>query len=433
MYAEGDFKKCQCLTSLAFLGVQGDDSLLQCLSKAVVNGKLPILTHLVFNGSGSSVTGKLGQLLTGVATFICWPKLTHLDLTRCSLDQNDAEVVYRAVQKCAAHFPELSSLAISADFIQGIESDTFKGTMSKLTSLGIHDVHSNQSPILTPLKNGSFLPAKELKLSLESQVDFKDLFPKKEHILTEEPPLRSLTIIDNRARRKPLNLDILRKDLALNLFVYLNLSYSILSDSLSFLLCRKLPDLKSLVLRGCKLNTLDLQTLAQASVEDKLPSLSHLDIAFNSMSELKYLFEHKSKWENLHSLTTDWARRSHLEKSVDTLADAVQTGCLISLRQLSFFTEVDSVIKRETCWTCRESAMKKSLTSEKAYKNQRDFLKPVVDITDKVTFPPLCTIHIHAPHWWSMECDASAEKMKLNKRNISVYFLKFTDDSNDFS
>ena len=59
------------------------DSFLQCLSKAVVNDNLPNLTHLVFNCSGSSVTGKLRQLLTGVATFICWPKLTHLDLTRC--------------------------------------------------------------------------------------------------------------------------------------------------------------------------------------------------------------------------------------------------------------------------------------------------------------------------------------------------------------
>ena len=101
MYAEGDFNKCQDLTSLTFLGVQIDDSLLQCPSKAVVNDNLPNLTHLVFNGSGSSVTGKFHHLLTGVATFICWPKLTHLDLTRCGLDQNDAEIVYQAVKKCA--------------------------------------------------------------------------------------------------------------------------------------------------------------------------------------------------------------------------------------------------------------------------------------------------------------------------------------------
>ena len=77
--------------------------------------------------------------------------------------------------------------------------------------------------------------------------------------------------------------------------------------------------------------------------------------------------------------------------------------------------------------------MKKTVRSEKAYKNKRDFLKPFVDITDKVTFPSLYTIQIHVPHRWCNECDALAEKMRLNKRNINVYFQKFADDSNDFS
>ena len=431
VYAEGDLKNCQSLTSLTFLGVQIDDSLLECLTRAIVNKSLPSFTHLGFNGSGCSVRGKLSQLLRGVALFVSWPKLTHLDLTKCNLDQSDAEVVFRAVSQ-SSEFPVLSSLAISADSIQGLQSDTFGGAISDLTCLELHDVHSNESPILNPLRCGTFLNVDELRMSLESKVEFKEFFSKKDFTLVKKNPITSVTLIDNRPQRKPLNLDTLRKDLALDFLLYLNLSYNILSDSLRFLLCRKLPVLKSLVLRGCKLNTLDLQTFAQADAEYKLPSLAHLDIAFNSMNELKYLFDHKSKWENLHSLTTDWVRGSNQEKSIDTLTEVVRNGCLSSLRQLSFFTDVDSSFKRETCWTCRDLLIEKTSRSEKAYRNQRDFLKPLVENIEKVSFQSLCTIQIHVPHWWPTECDASAEKLRLNKRNISIYFLKFKDNSNDF-
>ena len=304
--------------------------------------------------------------------------------------------------------------------------------ISEFTSLELHDVHSNESPLLAHLKRGTFLNVKELKISLESEVEFKEFFSEKNFYSCQKNPITSVTLIDNRPRRKPLNLDTLRKDLALDVLVYLNLSYNILSDSLRFLLCRKLSVLKSLVLRGCKLNTLDLQTFAQADVEHKLPSLTHLDIAFNSMNELRYLFDHKSKWENLQNLATDWVRRSRQERSVDTLTEVVRNGCLSSLRQLSFFTDVDSSFKRETCWTCRNLLIEKTTRSERAYRNQRDFLKPLVDSLEKVSFQSLCTIQIHVPHGWSVECNASAEKMRLNKRNISVYFLKFKDNSNDY-
>ena len=81
VYAEGELRNCQSLKSLTFLGVQIDESFLECLKKAVVHKRLPNFTHLSFNGNGCSVTGKLCQLLRGVVLSVFWPKLTHLDLT----------------------------------------------------------------------------------------------------------------------------------------------------------------------------------------------------------------------------------------------------------------------------------------------------------------------------------------------------------------
>ena len=107
-------------------------------SKAVVSDNLLNLSHRVFNGSGSSVKGKLGQLLTGVATFLCWPELTHLDLTRCSLDQNDAENCLSSCPKMCCSFSRVVVISHICRFYPGyrirhlqrndVKSDFFRDT-----------------------------------------------------------------------------------------------------------------------------------------------------------------------------------------------------------------------------------------------------------------------------------------------------------------
>ena len=94
--------------------------------------------------------------------------------------------------------------------------------------------------------------------------------------------------------------------------------------NLSALFTHSFPRLNTLKLMGCELNSSDLQSLARANVEGKLPQLRHLDIADTDISdlyalipqrsqldipgELKFeisdLFAHSSQWNQLKTLCT---------------------------------------------------------------------------------------------------------------------------------
>ena len=54
-----------------------------------------------------------------------------------------------------------------------------------------------------------------------------------------------------------------------------------ITGNLSILLCHSFPSLNSLILSDCGLNSQDLCSLAQASLEGRLPQLRHLDISDN--------------------------------------------------------------------------------------------------------------------------------------------------------
>ena len=63
----------------------------------------------------------------------------------------------------------------------------------------------------------------------------------------------------------------------------LYISYSSgITGHLSILLDHSFPSLNSLILSNCGLNSQDLCSLAQASVEGRLPQLKHLDISENT-------------------------------------------------------------------------------------------------------------------------------------------------------
>ena len=192
-----------------------------------------------------------------------------------------------------------------------------------------------------------------------------------------------------------------------------------LSDSLCYVLCRTLPVLETLVLRGCRLNAADLMVLAQANSENSLPKLKHLDIAFNQINYLRYLFEYDTKWSGLVSLTTDW-KCFDSQISVNNLAEARESGSLGSIETLSFFTERHLLSIRETCRTC-ESIILNLHKSSHEQCSQRQFLEPINKALEKGLFSSLRSVYIHTQQL--IQCDAAAEKLKLRKRNVNVFFL----------
>ena len=66
------------------------------------------------------------------------------------------------------------------------------------------------------------------------------------------------------------------------------------SGSLKALSSSKFPKLEGLKLEYCLLNSEDIQSLAQAYVEEKLPLIRHLDILDFNGIEISDLFAHSA-------------------------------------------------------------------------------------------------------------------------------------------
>ena len=83
-----DVTPCPFLTDLSLINLNVSGEVLDVLSAAVRNGKLPSLTRLSLKGANTSVTGKISKL------FQCaWPELRHLDLDECLLDESDMKAL----------------------------------------------------------------------------------------------------------------------------------------------------------------------------------------------------------------------------------------------------------------------------------------------------------------------------------------------------
>ena len=388
------------------------------MSKAVETGNLPNVAQLSFNGSKGSIHGKLHLL------FRCkWEKLVNLDLAMCSLDPNDVQIVCaETTGSKTVLLPSLSSLAVSDNGVSG-SCDQFRKEWLGLRTLEINDSGSHESMFKNGLKNKRFPSVENFKMSLDGMVQLENLIPN---------DLKSLSIVHSKSGENyfnhlhnHLNLQNLREKISQDRLRYLNLSYNVLSDSLCYILCRTLPNLETLILRSCSLNAADLQVLAQANSENNLPKLKHLDIAFNPLNYLRYLFEDNTHWSGLLSFTTDWMRFNS-ELSMNSLAEAGKSGSLRNVESLSFFTERHFLnIIRDSCRTC-ESLMLKLHSAEQEYSSQRQFLQSIDKALENGLFSSLRSVYIHSRRF--IKCDAAAEKLKLRKRGVSVYFLLFSEN-----
>ena len=73
---------------------------------------------------------------------------------------------------------------------------------------------------------------------------------------------------------------------------------------LAILLCHSFPSLNNLILCDCGLNSQDLCSLAQASIEGRLPQLTYLDLSRNDslVENCEHLFSSNANWDTLESL-----------------------------------------------------------------------------------------------------------------------------------
>ena len=114
-----------------------------------------------------------------------------------------------------------------------------------------------------------------------------------------------------------------------------------MGDQLSTLLDYQFLSLTCLVLSNCRLTNVDLKSLTTASLRDRLPALSHLDISENYMN-LKNFFHRGCKWEKLKSLDVKGMKGSRN-------FGKVRLDRLISLEEITF--SCYESWHKEICWS----------------------------------------------------------------------------------
>ena len=172
----------------------------------------------------------------------------------------------------------------------------------------------------------------------------------------------------------------------------LGLSYSSgLTGNLSVLFTHSFPRLNTLILSGCGLNATDLQNLARASVEGKLPQLRHLNISHNG-ENIRALFTHSAQWNQLKTLVTS-----------DGNILNVEPECLISLELILWRSSKQprSVTRR---WLCLKVI---GVLFE-------DCADCVADGVERGMFPSLTTVRYYSRGY------GRPFFFKLLKANISV-------------
>ena len=334
---------CPWLTHLSLCGLRIDDNVLSRISKAVENGDMSQLSHLILEGNGSCIQGKLSML------FQCrWPRLTHLNLWKCALNGSDLRVLTKG-QGDRKWFPELKSLPLSfsdeSDNEQGFRlipiASIFTNTSSKwqrfidadlysmfkvpwlsLTKLYLHDVYKEEYREIIKALNKGIMPNlthlgiymwrfvavhKNVQIPVGQLVYCeKLLMPFLQVDEVEYLPylkVRNLTHLTlQRFICSIHHLYMVTKTTRLTSLIKLDITHSEgISGSLAILLCHNFPSLQSMILSDCGLKSQDLSILAQAYGKGRLPELRHLDLSENLkiQSQVKYLFEHNSIWQQV--------------------------------------------------------------------------------------------------------------------------------------
>ena len=363
-----------------------DESVFVALLNALRRGQFPLLSHISFEGCGSSVKGKLPMLFESTCL-----ELADLNLKGCHLDETDMRtIVDRCHENDNENLPNLASLDL--DFsdktdqqgktifhnkehrfhykivrnIHKLLPEIFTSTLTSLTRLHLHSVNKEEYILLMDKLNDGLAPnISDLGVTMWKHVDVHktvqnvttarstergnycvvfEAYGFIERLPSIVIPTLTCLKLHNFIRTEE-HLSILSGSTALPKLHKLDIYHSSgITGNLSVLLRRSFPSLNSLISSDCGLNSQDLCSLAQVNVEGRLPQLRHLDISHNIelVGHLRYLFERNCKWEGLHSLNIEsTCALSH--NDCQQLASKVTLGSLSALRILRIFVQTEDI------------------------------------------------------------------------------------------
>ena len=404
------FEHCPFLTVLSFVRFLVDGTLLIALSKAGKEGKLPVLTHLSFEECGNTLKRKLCLLLETE-----WPKLTHLNLKGCYLDESDIqELAVCLVDHENGKLPNLTSLVL--DFGHEVTSERdrqsfwsavyamFQFHLSNIQRLHLYNINEAVHQIVGFSLSGGFLPNliklavsfsqqdKQVKINSSSgnlkgnsvvqQIYTAGLSESKVPLLVKLKLHRVISSQDllNTAEQNKTSSQLHKLDISHS---------SGITGNLSAFLRHSFPSLNNLILSNCRLNSKDLCSLAQASVKGRLPQLKHLDIAKNRdvSGRLHFLFFSGEHWQQLLSLNIQ--QETFPDKDIQCLANEVRCGHLSSVQKLWFCFELFSH-KDVKYLNLGEINFSCGFLSSRIFQN----LKALTDAVERDLLPKLHTVRI---------------------------------------
>ena len=306
-----------------------------------------------YNDSEERVTDTISKLSIGN-----FQNLSHLSFVHCTNFQEKLSALFVSVWKNLKYLSLIGTHLLEADL--GFLCLACNGPEKKLPSLTslcvtVPSDMSTQS-VHVKLFALPWLNLKQLYVNYKSDFNLNDAI--NNHKLPNLTCLRIRIADTTQKARQALCLDQLPNlqsvylddcipgdEVVLNNLFLSELGISStdgLVGSLSSLIDHTFPNLNTLILSNCALNSQDLTSLTQAKVKGGLPALRSLDISHNQLhlSELKCLFEESCTWNELLSLDIRHALAQGLflhdkdDQVIDFMNDIVSRGYLPSLQRL---------------------------------------------------------------------------------------------------
>ena len=314
LFISGKLPHCPQLTQIILEDCNVDDSVPSALTKAVHDGKLPNLKRI--------------ELFHCTVSNCEWPEVPEFSFkTTWKFDLSHMQKLLSKLTDLDVYYPSDIDLVIPV-------------RLENLTVLKLRDMRGRNLPQINNI----------LKKRKVPNLTELDIWGKGEQVrlgkfLGEFDTHKAIKLEKLSSRYFIISaeeLEILSEKLTDIRLTELDLSHSFgLTGRLSVLFTHSFPRLNKLILSLCTLNANDLQSLARANVEGKLPQLRHLDISENNDVKISDLFTHSAQWNQLQTFAT----------SEEDFIN-VDPECLTSLEELILWSQesyLQSVTRR---WLC---------------------------------------------------------------------------------
>ena len=369
----GEFPFCPQFTHFTAYGFHIDDSVPAAFIKAVKEGKLPNLRRIELNSCTMNDCE-----WPEVPEFFCefWnvtmsdsPQMQKLllKLTELTVLENK-EKPFHTDHLIPVWLEKLSVLNVEFKYTAGLQSlnDVLKqGALPNLSKLVINLSYADIARYSDPQDSSKI--HREI-CQLES---FLDEF--EPHQTSKLEKLALWWFIISAEKLKILG-DKLTSIRLTKLDLKINFGFT---GNLSVLFTHSFPTLNTLILVGCRLNSEDLQSLARANVEGKLPQLRHLDISRNNDDTIRDLFTHSAQWNQLTTLSTTDLTILNVEPEFLTSLEELRVSWLPRLDR----NQLPPVTR---CWSGLKTIQLES-EEDKPY---------IVNSVERGMFPDLTTVRL---------------------------------------